>query len=290
MKTKTWLPVLLIIACLGVFGGYWALDKMNTDTEAPEIRMDAQIPEISVSDPKSALLQGISASDNTDGDVTASVVVESISLLDVEGRLMVGYAAFDSAGNVAKQQREARYTDYESPRFTLAGPLLYRYGTSFDVLATVGASDVIDGEIQHRVRATSLVETSIAEMGTHDVRFQVTNSLGDTVSMVFPVEIYDPTVFEASLTLNSYLVYLRKGEAFSPVAYLGTFSLMGDTIPLQGSLPANYALKTNGTVDTQTPGVYPVEFRVTYTQKHETDPNRDRQYTGYSKLIVVVEG
>lgn len=290
MKKNNILLVVLILLCLGIFFGYRVLGSLRADNEAPNIHMGGQIPEISVEDPQTALLQGITATDNRDGDVTDSVVVEGLELLSSDGRLQVSYAAFDKAGNVAKSQREAKYVDYRSPRFTLEGPLLYRMGSNFDVLSTVGATDVIDGDIQHRIRATSMVTYSIAEQGIHDVQFQVNNSLGDTSTLVFPVEVYDPSAFEASVTLKSYLVYLNQGETFSAQAYLDTFILAGDTVVLDGKLPAKYSLKTNGSVQTDIPGVYPVEYRVTYTQKHETDPARDREFTGYSKLIVVVEG
>lgn len=290
MKIKNWLLVLLIALCLGAFFGYRTLDRMRTDTQEPEITMAETIPQISVADPKDVLLQGITARDKKDGDVTASLVVESVSLLDSTGRLTVKYAAFDSAGNVAKAQREAVYTDYVSPKFTAEGPLVYPYGYDFDVLSTVGATDVIDGEIQHRVRATSLDEKSIGEMGIHEVEFKVNNSLGDTATLVLPVEVYDSRQFEASLSLSTYLVYLQQGANFKAASYLNQFTLMGESVSLSRGLPENYALKTRGTVDTQTPGVYPVEFRVTYTEKHESRPDLDREFTGYSKLIVVVEG
>ena len=100
------LLVLLIIACAAVFYGYRTLDMMRTDNDAPEIYMDAQIPEVSVKDPKSALLQGIAAEDRRDGDVTASLVVERVELLDSDGSLQVSYAAFDKAGNVAKAHNQ----------------------------------------------------------------------------------------------------------------------------------------------------------------------------------------
>ena len=284
------LLVLLIIACMAVFYGYRTLDMMRTDNDAPVIYMDAQIPEVSVKDPKSALLQGISAEDKQDGDVTSSLVVEKVEMTDSDGTLSVSFAAFDRSGNVAKEKREAKYTDYESPKFVMRAPLLFRNGANFDVLQIVEAMDVIDGDIQHRVRATSLTEKSIDELGVHDVQFQVTNSLGDTVAYVLPVEVYDPEPYDATLTLKNYLIYIEKGSTFSAPAYLESFFFRGDEIDLRGNLPYGYSLKTEGTVNTQVPGVYPVEYRVTYTIKHETDPQRDQNYTGYSKLIVVVEG
>lgn len=290
MKNRRWLLIIPIIACLVVFYGYRILDRVRTDTTPPEIHLEEQIPQISVLDPYTALLQGITVRDNADGDVTDSLVVENVSLLDSSGRITVNYAAFDRAGNVAKAQREAQYTDYECPKFTLKTPLIYTSGSTFDVLSTVGATDQIDGDIQHRVRATALSDGSIAQLGIHDVKFQVSNSLGDTASLVLPVEVLDPRQYDASLELTEYLIYISKGDTFTPSKYLKTFTRQNTTINLAFGLPSGYSLSTSGNVQTQTPGVYPVEFRVTYTIRHETDHSRDQAFTGYSKLIVVVEG
>ena len=289
-KRTTIILILLIVICVAVFLGYRMLDRIRTDTQPPEISLGGQSLTLSVTDPQTALLQGVSATDKADGNVTASLVVESINLLDSTGKASVSYAAFDKAGNVAKAQQEVLFADYASPRFILNAPLLYRYGSNFDVLSTIGAEDGIDGNIQHRIRATALDENAITTMGSHDVQFQVTNSLGDTVTMVFPVEVYDPQSYDATLTLTDYLIYLNTGDSFSASSYLNSFSLLSETTKLNGRMPSGYSLKTAGTVDTDTPGVYTVEYRVTYTEKNENNPLLSRKYTGYNKLIVVVEG
>ncbi len=290
MKKKNWLLLLLIGLCLVVFFGYRTVDQMRTDTRPPEIMVDSQPLEISVGDPQSMLLQDVSAWDSNDGDVTASLVVESVTLLDGSGNISVRYAAFDGAGNVAKADREARYTDYQSPRFTLSAPLLYPYGYSFDIMSTIGATDVVDGDIQHRIRATATEDTAISTLGTHEVQFQVTNSLKDTVTVCFPVEVYAADSYNASLSLTDYLIYLPVGAEFEAKDYLDSFTAQGQTSSLKGGLPENFALKTRGQVQTGTPGTYTLEYRVTYTDRNETNRDLDRQYTGYSKLIVVVEG
>ncbi len=289
MKKKNFILMLLIAATLALFLGYRALDAIRTDTRAPEIRLDSVTPEISVEDPKSALLQGITAVDSGDGDVTSSLVVERVELLEDAGRLLVHYAAFDSAGNVAKAQREAKYTDYRSPRFTLEEPLVYRQGVAFDVLSDIGATDVIDGDIQHRVRATMLTEQAIVEAGVHEVEFRVSNSLGDTVTAVLPVEVRNPER-EAQLTLSQYLLYLPVNGSFNAKDYLELYTYGEDDVDLSKGLPRGYSLKTEGKVQTQKPGVYPVEYRVTYTIVNEQDREKDVEITGYSKLIVIVEG
>lgn len=290
MKKRNWLLLLLIALCLAAFFGYREYDQLRTDTRAPKIYLDEQPLEVSVADDRSALLTGVTASDNVDGDVTDSLVVESVNLLSSDGSISVGYAAFDSAGNVAKATREGRYVDYESPRFTLSAPLIYTLDRSFDVLGTVGAVDVIDGDIQHRVRATVKDGKAVTTLGSHRVQFQVTNSLGDTVSAIFPVEVLSPGIYNASLELTDYLVYLPRGSSFNAEDYLSSFTWLGEEYSLEGGLPEDYALRTRGTVRTGYPGVYAIEYRVTYTDRDEKNPDFDRKYTGYSKLIVVVEG
>ena len=87
-------------------------------------------------------------------------------------------------------------------------------------------------------------DTLITSVGTHMVQFQVTNSLGDTVAYVLPVEVYDPEPYDATLTLKNYLIYVEKGGTFSAPAYLESFFFRGDEIDLRGNLPYGYSLKT----------------------------------------------
>ena len=282
--------VLLIAACIAALVGYRVLDDLRTDTQPPEIILEERIPEVSVFDSRDALLQGVTARDKQDGDVTDLLVVEHVSLLNADGSIMVSYAAFDRSGNVSKAQREARYTDYQSPKLTLRQALVFPQGSSFDVLNVVGAQDALDGDIQHRIRATLLEESSINELGVHNVRFQVSNSLGDTVSYVLPVEAYDPTMYDGTLELTTYLLYLAPGETFTAKNYLGDCTLRGEKVDLRSGLPRDYKLETSGAVQTDVPGVYPVEYRVTYTIINEKDRDLDQHFTAYSKLIVIVEG
>ena len=290
MKKRNLLCIVLIVLCVGAFVGYRMLDAMRTDTRAPEIVVPPGVLEASVKEPKSDLTRGLTAKDREDGDVTDSLVVESIGILSSNGTVSVTYAAFDAAGNVAKAQREVRFTDYHSPRFVLSAPLIYSYSSNFDVLRTVGAVDVLDGDIQHRVRAMTLEESSITVAGLHQVQFQVTNTLGDTHTQIFPVEVLTANTYDAQLTLTDYLVYLPVGSAFNPSSYLDCYTLRGEETKLEGSVPKGFSLKTKGTVQVQQPGTYVVEYRLTYTDPHPTNPELDKEYVGYSKLIVVVEG
>jgi len=50
------------------------------------------------------LLEGVTAYDSVDGDVTDSIVIEKVSLTG-DGEAIVTYAAMDKANNVAKESR-----------------------------------------------------------------------------------------------------------------------------------------------------------------------------------------
>lgn len=287
MKKRTIVLLVLIVLSLAVFFGYRAWDGFRTDSTAPEITVAEQTLQVSVLDPRSMLLQGVTATDSADGDVTASLVVESVQLRDSSGTAEVRIAAFDSAGNVAKATRLIQYTDYESPRFTLSRALVFAQGTSFDVLNYIDVTDALDGDISHRIRATALDEVSIANLGTHDVEFRVTNSLGETVTLVLPVEVYPSSAYSGTVALNSYLVYLDQGDSFRAEDYLVSCTFIGETVSLSGGMPDGYVLQTSGKVDTGTPGVYEVSYKVTYARDVGTETHT---YSGYTKLIAVVEG
>ena len=110
--------IVVLIICIGAFSLYLLIDRQNTDRERPTITVSKEALELSVQAPQEAYLQGVTAFDDKDGDVTASLVVSSVRLLDSDGTIEVTYAAFDKAGNVASTVRNAKYTDYVSPRFT----------------------------------------------------------------------------------------------------------------------------------------------------------------------------
>lgn len=285
VKKTVWMLLCVMTVSISILLGYVVIDASRTDTEAPAIIMDTPEIELSIHDPESELLRGVSALDNVDGDVTNSVLVESLYGITEDGRATVTYAAFDSAGNVTKAERQVVYSDYQSPRFTLDRALVYELSSIMDVMGAVGAEDILDGDLQQSIKATMLTSgTSVTEEGTHDVQFRVTNSLGDTVHLVLPVEVYPIGTYDAELTLTDYLIYLPSGATFDPEDYLLGFETQIEEIDLQTARPEALQIKVNNTVDMQTPGVYAVTFTASYTD------SRTDLHTGYTKLMVVVEG
>ena len=279
--------ILVLVFCIGAFSLYLLIDRQNADRGRPTITVSGEALELSVQDPKEAYLQGVTAFDDKDGDVTASLVVADVRLLDTDGTIEVTYAAFDQAGNVASATRSAKYVDYVSPRFTANASLTFPLNSGFDLFKILQAQDVLDGDISHRIRVTSLGEQVITTAGVHQVELRVSNSMGETVRLEIPVEVYAADLYNATLTLTDYLIYLPAGQELDVESYLKAYTKGNATVSLRGGLPEGCTLDVKNQVQTDVPGVYTVEYRVSQTVGTGTGA---RTYTGYAKLIVVVEG
>lgn len=282
MKKSKWLLLALIVLSVLALVGYRAWDRTVTDSVPPQITVEEGTLQLSVLSERSGLLQGVSARDARDGDVTGSLIVERVGGITADGQATVWYAAFDRSGNVAKASRTVQYTDYEQPRFCLTGPLLFPAGSTFDVLDVMRADDLLDGNISHRVRATSLSEQALSGPGTYGVLFQVSNSLGDTCSLTLNAELYPTGSYNADLKLTDYLIYLPVGSSFDPEDYLLSFRHSVKPVELRRGVPEEYQLDITGTVDTDTPGVYEVDYVLSYEPGAQI-------YVGRSRLAVVVE-
>jgi len=264
----------LVLLCCAAFAVYRCLSSRHIDREPPQITMEQDELSLSVGDPKERLLEGVRAQDVQDGDVTDSIVVESVQGLVSDKRFTVTYAAFDAAGNVSKAQRTVFYKDYTAPRFALSAPLIFREGTSLDVFAPLEAEDVFDGSLKDRIKGTLVSgETQIAQAGEYTVEFRVTNSLGDTAYLTAPVEVLLAEDGGAELTLSSYLTYLKKNAAFVPEYYVTGLSAGGQIISLDEA-----SVQITSNVDMTRAGTYWVDYAARYGQK-----------TARTRLLVVVE-
>ena len=95
MKKIKIFSIILFLFSAAVYAGCRVYDGAVTDHTPPVITGEGLI-QASVADPEEKLLEGMRAEDDRGGDVTESLVVQSISGFDEEGRRTVNYAAADS--------------------------------------------------------------------------------------------------------------------------------------------------------------------------------------------------
>lgn len=200
-----WIAVVAAVTL--IFLGYRINEIRKEDSSGPVFSCDETELEVSIHDSDDVLLQGITANDKKDGDVTSSVLVEKLSNFYDGGRRTVTYAAFDSDNHITEMEREIIYTDYTSPRFELSGSLRFRAGENVNVDQIVTASDCLDGDISSKVKI--LMDSVINDrvIGFYDIEYEVTNSAGDKATLPVEIEIYQPSGNEVELNLEKYLVY-----------------------------------------------------------------------------------
>lgn len=277
-STRRRLQILLLAAAVIMVILYivnrWVLYS-RFDRSTPEITFDSEVLEVSVAVTEEELLNGVTAADKKDGDVTDTIIIESISKMLGDHERIVTYAAFDKDNHVGKAQRKIRYTDYTSPRFSLEGPL--EAGTMnaemSDILAPLHATDCIDGDLTSQIVVIDTEITSMsADAMTAQYEVQVTNSCGDVTTLKLPVRMQMNTSGSfAEIKLSEYLAYRKVGEAVDPAAFVVSASAGGQEYGVGG-------VQINSNLDTSMPGVY----TVTYTLSVEGNSTS-------TDLIIVVE-
>lgn len=286
LKQAVLIPVAL---CFVLAAVYSIVFIFMDDRKRPEITMDSDVLSVSVHAGRKAMLKGVTATDNKDGDVTASILVEGISKLTDENTAVITYVAYDASGNAAKASRTVQFTDYQPPVFGQEEALVFASNTAPDVLEFMTAEDILDGDISNRIKGTLLSDTtSLNYPGVHTVEFRVTNSMGDTQYITLPVEVYQASDFNAKAELTDYLVYIKTGEDFNPRSYLENVVVGNTKYSLDPEINDelrlyfnNYVspainpqvdivnIEINSDVDTDVPGVYSVSYVIDYVGRYE---------------------
>ena len=106
---------LLIVLVIIIFSGC-VISVVVSDRKAPEITLGeaGMVSEYSDDMDTSELLAGVTAYDDRDGDVTDSVTVLNVLVLDNGEYIKVTYAAKDSHNNVAQKSAKIKYSGSKS--------------------------------------------------------------------------------------------------------------------------------------------------------------------------------
>ncbi len=263
-KKKTILCIALLLFSIAIFIFYFQYEKATNDKIAPVLSCATDTITASVSITEEELLKGVTAHDNKDGDVTNTVVVQSISNFVKDNERIITYAAIDKDLNVGRIERTLVYTDYKQPTFTLSKPLSYVVGSKINILANINATSSLDGNITQKIRYGLGTMIDNLTPGSYPVEFRVTDSCGQTSYLNTEIEIYDNNLSGVDIELTKYLTYIKKGGEFYPEKYFRSSTIEGE-------------LNIVNPVDTSKPGTYNVDYYVNAVNA-----------TGKSRLIVVV--
>lgn len=290
------LRLLLLVFFLVVFAVFMFTsirDYVTSDYEAPVISSEGEIMSLSVNDSEDMLLEGMTAQDNLDGDVTNTIVVVSKSKFIAKATRNVSYAAFDKSNNVGTFVKKLVYTDYYSPRFVLKEPLRFVAGnSSYDYLRHMRATDCLDGNLASQIKVTvGDKEIASDSVSNQLVSFLVTNSAGDSSSIELLATYEDfETYSKASPALTDYIIYLKTGEKPNYRVFLDGIWTAGNTRKFSDLRfnPDEDVSIDDSKVDYKTPGVYTVTYKLTRATPM-ADGDTYRTDFGSTTLYVVVE-
>lgn len=266
--------VLIVVLAAGLFAAAVVMEYMEQDETLPQITAESDSLEISCTYTQEELLEGVTAYDGSDGDLTDQIIVGDFSRFIDPGVCDLTYAVFDSAEHMATLTRRVIFTDYHSPQFGLKRPLTFQEGTTTntEVRGMFTASDVLDGDLTDWI---AYVETNAYydTPGDYTITLEVRNSFGDTVSYAFPIHIYADNSQNVEIRLSQGLVYVAQGGQLNPADYVESVS------GLDGRQYSASELQIDAQVDTATPGLYEVQY--TYED--------DSGWYGQTWLTVIVQ-
>lgn len=242
----------LSVVILGI-----ALGKELTGRDAtlPTIESDREQLEISCQYEEGQLLEGLTAYDEKDGDLTSQIIISEFGRFIEPGLCSVTYVVFDSSDQAATLTRKLKFTDYESPRFSLTEPLVFRSeeGNYTEVTARLSASDSLDGDLTEWIQQTDS-DINYRKTGTYHITFEVTNSFGDTASASLPVHVVSGEGQSLHITLRQCIVYVKPGETLNPAEYVDS------VLDSQGNLLDAGIVRAEGSTEYTDEGVYEIHY------------------------------
>lgn len=261
MRTiKQVLAVLFAVLLVATIFTYFY--KGSSDRKVPpKISGPEGILEVSSSDTAAALLEGITAYDEQDGDLTAHVVISGISKLISNDTAKVSYMVFDSDDNMAVYTRQIRYTDYHCPTFEIVRPLMYSSTEDVSLLDRIIATDVVDGDISHKIRVSTLEATNNSEV--YNISIQVSNSIGDTVWQKLPVILLENDPLRPEIKLTEYLIYREVGTKVNPEEFVDEIVLPVGDVDMNN-------LRIKNEVVSSEEGTYYITYTYTANGSHGT--------------------
>lgn len=266
--------IIVFLLSLGLFGATEAIGFIGMDRTMPEITSDREILEIPCEYTEEQLLEGLSASDDADGDLTSQIIAGSFSRFIDDGVSSITYVVFDSSNHPATLSRQVRFTDYHPPRFTLTEPLVFaeQEGSYTEAMERLGASDQLDGDLKDWITQTD-TDVNYQSPGDYTMTVEVSTSMGASSTAALPVHVVRAENRAVAITLTGGIVYVQTGAEVNPEEYVEAVT------DSQGNSLDVSQVSSSSEVNTSEPGIYEIHYEA-------TDDNGEY---GETWLTVVVE-
>ena len=276
MRTLRIALLILFLITAAVFGVDQFRSYRDRDVSPPVFSSSSDELVLSVRDGDAELLNGLSAVDDRDGDVTSTIVIAGKSNFIEDGVMRVTYAAFDSHNNVGSYSRRVTYEDYHSPRFLSAEPLVLRSGSSYDY-SFLQAEDVLSGDVSSKIKLMTTVDDAEKQC---TVNLEVTNDYGDISKLELPLDIYGTAEYNRMHpALSEYILYVPVGQKPDLLYFLTGIWQKGELLTFEeAEIDPAYIYTDDDLVNYEEPGVYSAFYYLPL----------DRSTTTQTRLLVIV--
>lgn len=165
-----------------------------------------------IGDTEPNYLQGITATDNLDGDITNLVTVDDTSVdLFLPGSYTLTYSVTDTSGNDTQLSVSIMVIDDGLPEILGTEDLIYNIGDSIpDYLNGVSATDNADGDITDLIIVDDS-NVNLTLLGTYSLTYSVTDIAGNESQVTVSVTVVDNTPPEI-LGTSDIIYYLGDDE------------------------------------------------------------------------------
>lgn len=234
----------LIVLCLALFAGTAAV-MVTGDRKGPEIAVPsgADVTYEEGSD-TALLLEGVTATDDRDGDVTDSVIIENIFPNDDRTGASVIYAAKDSHNNVTKVTR------------------LVNYKAAGDAAAPEENTETDGSDAAPAENAEA--EGSDAAPAAEEAQQNDTEGVKNEANAKMEIEALPSK--SPRMYLNTYETTVKAGSELDKISYIKEIT---DDADSQKTLFAE--IQVDGEVDTATPGDYTLTYHVTDSNGNQSN-------------------
>ncbi len=226
---------LMVVVCVILLAAAVHL-VMTEDRTAPEIIFSEDRIHYTQGDDESVLLAGVTAMDQKDGDVSASLVIDGIYPDDEGTTANVTYVARDSQNNIAKASRVVDYTS--------------------------NAAGTVSDDTQADIDTAEQDEDDQSEEDNQDETIPVSGGVG---SVTDNEDMEDLPEGSPRITLTTDAIVVKRGESVNRLSYVESIT---DDKDEKNTLWQRISIEGD-TLDTSTAGVYELRYYVI-----DTDGNR----------------
>jgi len=212
------------------------LERLPFIDLTPPVLSGTQDITYTIGDDQPNFLEGITAIDAVDGNVTMYITYDASNVdFLIPGEYMVTYTASDGSGNLISETISVIVIDSQSiediipPIIIGALQLNYAIGDEIpDLLEGLTASDTVDGNLTNQI----IVDDSLVNydaVGVYTITYSVSDAAGNTASITINIIVQDETVITDIDYLNIYYLNDFHGAILEDGSQMG-LSKIGNLI------------------------------------------------------------